>query len=253
MKFVIDALDQVPEPLRGEYESRNGKFYLKTEGDYLPLVEANQKLTEFRDNNRALNGTVSELQGKLKSFEGIDPKEFSTLKERVAEFEKTGAKKGDDVVEMIKAAVKAAVDPLNQKLAEREKAEADARQKLEVTTLENNIRDIGVKLGVDERALPDYINRAKTVFRLNEGKLVARNGDQPIFSKTRPAEELGLEEWTETVARQDAPFLFKPSRGGGASNSPGGFTGQRQVISNDPLEFGRNLEKIAKGEVVVQG
>lgn len=251
MKFVINSLEEVPEAFRSEYEAKNGKFYLKTEGEFAPLVEANTKLAEFRDNNRALNTTKTELEARLKAFEGIDPVEHTKLKEKIAELEATGVKDKGSVAELVKAAVKAAVTPLETKLQEREQSEARAREALAVTALENQLRDAGIKAGVDERALPDYINRGKQVFKLVDGVAVARKGDQPLFSKERPAEELSMAEWAADL-QKDAPFLFKPSKGGGASNNGNSGPVVKKTISADPLEFGQNLEGIAKGEVIVQ-
>lgn len=251
MKAVVNALTDVPEPLRGEYEERGGKFVLKLEGElpnYAPLVEANTKLAEFRDNNRALNAQKTELETKLKTFEGVDPAEYATLKTRIKDFEKKGVKGGDDINEMLKAAVKAAVEPLEQKLAQREQSEAAARADLIRKDVESQLRDAGVKAGVDERAMRDYIQRGLDVFKIVDGRAEARNGERPIFSKTKPSETLSMEEWAAEL-QVEAPHLFKPSKGGGSSNSGGPVV--KKTISNDPLEFGRNLESIAKGETVV--
>ena len=250
MKSVIASLEEVSEALRSEYEARDGKFFLKVEGEYAPLIEANAKLAEFRDNNRSLNGTVTQLRADLKKFEGIDPVEHTKLKTRITELEKGGVKDGNDVAELIKNAVKAAVSPLEQKLQERETSERAAQEALARTGLENKLREAGVKAGIDERAMPDYINRGLKVFKLVDGEPVARKGENPIFSKVKPAEELSMDEWAKDL-HSEAPFLFKPSSGGGANNRSGNGPVVTKQISSDPLEFGRNLEGIAKGEVTV--
>ncbi len=254
MKFVLETLADVPEPFHTEYDARGGKFYLKTEGDFAPLIEANTKLTEFRDNNRTLNTKVTELTTQLKSFEGIDPVKVREQATKIAELENAGVKGKDDISEKIKKAVADAVNPLQEKLTQREQSEQKAREDLARQGLENRLRDVGSKTGVDDRAMEDYINRGTRVFKLVDGKPAARQGDEPIFSKNRPAEELSMEEWA-TQLQTEAPFLFRPSRGGGGGGNGNGaptFNGPRQVIGTDPIEFGKNLEKIATGEVVVQ-
>lgn len=255
MKFVISALTDVAEALRGEYEQRGDKFYLKTEGDFAPLIEANTKLTEFRDNNRTLNTTVTDLNSKLKVFEGIDPAEHAKLKTKIADLEKGGIKDKSDVAALVEAAVKAAVAPLEANLKTREESEKAAQTALARKSLETDLREAGVKAGINEKAVRDYINRGLEVFKLVDGVAAARKGDAPIFSKTRPAEVLTMEEWA-TELRSDAPHLFTPSSGGGAGGSggAGGNSGVvvKKTISSDPLEFGKNLEGIAKGEVLVQ-
>ena len=252
MKFVISSLEEVAEPLRGEYEERNGQFVLKTEGEYTPLVEANRKLAEFRDNNRTLNSKVTTLQEQLKAFDGITVEEHTQLKSRIADLEKSGITKDTSVADAIKKAVKDALEPVEAKLRERERSEAEAQAKIAQQTLENKIREIGIKAGVEDLAVSDFIHRGIQVFKLVDGEPAARKGDAPIFSKKNPADELSLDEWASDL-RKEAPFLFKPSNGGGANNRGGaGGAGVKKIISSDPMEFGQNLEGIAKGEVIVQ-
>lgn len=251
MKFVVSSLTDIPEALRGEYEERGGKFYLKVEGDYAPLIEANTKLAEFRDNNRALNSTKTELENKLKAFEGIDPVEHGKLKTRIGELEKKGVKDGVDVADLVRQAVKAAVEPLEGKLRAQEEAATIAQAELARKGLEGTLREVGMKVGVDERALRDYIGRGMEVFKLVDGKATAMNGETPLFSPTKPADPLSMEEWAKSL-QTDAPHLFKPSKGGGAGGGGNRQPEQRRVISSDPIEFGQNLEAIAKGEISIQ-
>lgn len=252
MKAVLTSISDIPEALRTEYEERAGKYFLKVEGDYQPLLDANTKLAEFRDNNRALNTLKTELEGKLDKFKDIDPTEYGKMKDKIIELEKKGIKGGDDVAEQIKAAVKAAVEPIQTELAARKTSEEAAKLEAANANLEGKLREAGIAVGIDERALPDYVNRGKDVFKIVNGQPVARKGDAPIFSKDKPTEELSMVEWA-TSLQTDAPFLFKPSRGGGGGGNggPGGPI-VKKTIAADPLEFGRNLEGIAKGEVVVQ-
>jgi len=253
MRAVIQKLDDVAEALRGEYEEKNGVFVLKLEGEHPLVTEANTKLVEFRDNNRTLNGKVTDLTGQLDKFKDIDPVEHGKLKAKIAELEKAGVTSKDSVAEQILKAVKEAVEPLKEQLRIREESEKAAQALVIQKNLESSIREIGVKAEVDDRAMEDFIHRGLKIFKNVDGKVVARNGnDTPIFSKTNVTEELGMEEWAEGL-RKDAPFLFKTSKGGGAPGSgPGAGPVVTKVISSDPVEFGKNLESIAKGETVVQ-
>jgi hypothetical protein len=61
LKFVVEDINTVAEPLRGEYEKKDdGKYHLKTEGDLPGVNEANAKVAEFRDTNIALNKKVTD-------------------------------------------------------------------------------------------------------------------------------------------------------------------------------------------------
>lgn len=254
MKAVIANLEEVPEAIRGEYESKNGKFVLKVEGElpgYAPLVEANTRLAEFRDNNRTLNSKVTELEGKLKPFENIDPAKYTEMSERIVELEKRGVKGAVDIEAQLKAAVAAAVGPLEQKIAAREASERAAVERADRESLRSALQAAGTKAGIDDKAMEDYVERGLKVFKSINGEIVARKGDNPVFSKEHPAELLSVEEWASTL-QTEAPHLFRPSRGGGAGgNGSGGGPVVKKSISMDPLEFGRNLEGLAKGEVTV--
>lgn len=258
MKLTVASLTEVPEALRGEYEERAGKFVLKLEGEYQPLIEAttklteaNTKLAEFRDNNRALNSAKTTLEAQLKAFEGIDPEEHGKLKTRIAELEKKGVKGSEDITEMLRTAVAAAVGPLEKKIADREASEKAAIERADRESLRSALTAAGTKVGIDDRAMQDYIGRGLQVFSVVNGEVVARKGDMPVFSKTRVTEPLTVDEWAQEL-QTEAPHLFRPSKGGGAGGSgSGGHTGPKKVISSDPLEFGRNLEGLAKGEVTV--
>ena len=58
MKAILDTLDDVAEPLRGEYESHEGRYRLKVEGTpagFVPSsehVDVRTKLSEFRRRKR---------------------------------------------------------------------------------------------------------------------------------------------------------------------------------------------------------
>lgn len=244
MKATISSLSEIQETLRSEYEPKDGKFVLKLEGDMPGLVtaaqlaESNTKLAEFRDNNRSLNALKSELETSKAALEA-----------KIGELQKTGVKEPADVEAKIAKAVQEAVGPLATQLRDLQKSEADAKLALSRRELESSLTSAGLKAGVDEKALPDYLNRGLSVFKHKDGKILATNGDTPLYSK-KNGDPLSVDEWASGLSAE-APHLFKPSKGGGASPGHGGIVGARKVISNDPLEFGRNLESIAKGETIV--
>jgi len=248
MKTIVSALSEIPEPLRNEYEVLpDGRYRLRTEGDPLPEVaEAHSKLTEFRDNNINLLKLKAELEGRLKAFEGVDPKEYGTMKSRLQDLEKKGGvTKAEDLDAKLKQAIAEANAPLVEQLAQVEAKRLEAENRLAFRDLEQQLTSVGMKLGVDEKAMPDFLNRGLEVFDYDG---TAKNGETPLFSKVKPAEPLGFEEWAQGLAA-DAPHLFKRSAGSGATGGQG--AAGKRVVSRDPLEIGRNLEALAKGEAVV--
>jgi hypothetical protein len=268
MKAVYQTQDEIPEALRGEYEEKGGSFVLKVDGDlpsYAETVAAlksekaaeQQKTAVFRDNNIAILKeldvkSMDEARDKLRTLKTVDPAEYQRLKARTAELESAGVRTPEDVtrqlIEKTKDHVAAAVKPLQDKLDEITRREKQAQAALARTTLENALRDAAAKAGVEERALPDFLNRGLNVFALKDGQVVALKNGEPQFSRRRAGETLSAEEWAQDLAT-DAPHLFRPSKGGGAGGGSG--APRKRFVGNDPLEFGANLDAIAKGEVSV--
>lgn len=251
-KATVASLDEVPEALRGEYESRDGKFVLKIEGEpagFVPVARFN----EFRDNNRALNTRVTTAEEKLKAYEGIDPSEYAALKTRIAEFEKNGAKAPADLQKLIEQAIA----PVQQTVLDLRKKNEEAEERVKQATLqsqrkdlESTLQSIGLKNGVAESALPDYVARGMRIFSIVDGKPVAKNGETPIYAKD--GEALTPEKWaTELVT--EAPHLFKASVGGGATNKANantGGAGQIRTIAAGSQLTAQDLKDIAAGTAV---
>jgi hypothetical protein len=262
MKAVLDTLDGVAEGVAGEYEQgQDGKFYLKLEGhDTHPVIasvvtEANKAVGDYRSKNVGLNGKVTTLEGQLKAFEGIDPAQVTADRERIAELEKKGVKKGDDVGALITQAVQAAVGPINERLDASEKARVAAVQAGNASKLDSALTTAGVQAGVAEHAVPDFLARARSEFRIGEGgaiEAVDANGN-PRFSTKRPGEVESVTEYAVALQAK-APHLYKPNAGGNAgSEGPGANGGAAggQTIENDPREIGRNLDDVASGKIRV--
>jgi hypothetical protein len=251
MKIAVTSLDDVPEALRGEYEEKDGKFYMKLEGEpkgYVKesdLAEANAKLVEFRDNNRGLKSQVDQLKSK---YEGIDLDEYKKLKEKIAELEKRGVKGGEDVTSIVQKAIESAVTPLQKKIEEITEREKEANEALAKRDLESMLTKSGLEAGIAEKAMADYLRRGLEIFRMEEDGPVAMNGDTPLFCKDNPTKPLTIDEWAAGLTAE-APHLFKPSKGGGAAPGPGGNGDPTSYDRSDDADFLRNVEKIAKGEM----
>jgi hypothetical protein len=273
MKAIYDSQDAIPEAIRAEYEEKDGKFVLKVDGDHPVVIEATKqavdaarqatelkaKLEGFRENNTTLlkelgAQSFDDAKQRLKELKKIDPAEYERLKDRTRELEGQGIRTSEDVtrlfLERTRSQVEAAVKPLQDELSAIRDRERRANEALARTTLENALRDAGVKAGVDEKAMPDFLNRGMSVFAIKDGQVVALKNGEPQFSRRKAGESLTAEEWAQDLAT-DAPHLFRPSRGGGAPGSAGSAP-RKRYVSGEPLEFGSNLEAIARGEVSVQ-
>jgi hypothetical protein len=246
LKPVVANLDGVPEAFRTEYVEKPGVgFVLAIDGELPEVTEYKGKVGEFRDRNIAQAKELDGLKLKLSGFDGVDPQRYREVTARIAELERQGVGKGEDVNAVVQRQVNAATAPLLTKLADIERRESDAKQQLARKNVEGSLRDVASKVGINDKATGDFIRRGLDVFNL-EGK--AMNGDETVFSRQNPSQPLSMEEWALAL-QEDAPHLFTPSSGGGARGGDGGRSGSVRLISADPLEVGRNLEDVASGKV----
>lgn len=151
---VVDAIDQVPEPLRSFYEHKDGKFVLSVSGaipGFVPaseLVVANNKVTEFRDTNIAL---VKE-RDTLKTLEGFGSLgvDLETAKAAVTAhkaLKDKGVNTPDDLDTKIAAAVSAAVKPLNDALTAASQTAKEQRERADRSTMQTAIGAVFLKQG----------------------------------------------------------------------------------------------------------
>jgi hypothetical protein len=262
MKAVFDTIEAVPEPIRGEYESRDGKFVLKIDGDHPALTgavaDANKKLGEFRDNNvkilKAIGAdSFDDAFRKIETFKSVDPAEYRKAKDRLEELEKkSGVRDSGDIAALVARELETHVKPLQAKVLELEGREKAAKDRFSRKSLENSLQSAAMKAGVDEKAVSDFVYRGLQVFTAEEdGNVIAKRADgSPVFSKRKAGAALTPDEWALDLA-EEAPHLFKKSTGGGAGGGRGSSTTDRWVDGTSAMEIGKNLEDIASGRAKV--
>lgn len=246
-KTEVDALDL---SLRTLYVERDGKFVLDVEG-MVPSTEIHDlklRVAEFRDNNINLTRERDTLKAAAAKFEGIDPDEAKTIKVEYEKLKGKGVKGADDLQNAINAAVAAATKPINDKLAE----ESSAREKAQRAADDARFRELftadASKSGVKSSSLRHVLREAGDKFELKDGVIVPKPG---IKHPTDPLKTLSTTDWLQDLAKTD-DYLFEPSVGGGANGSGGGGGGNaRKLINPTPEEMGRNMDAIAKGDMVV--
>lgn len=259
MKTSYNSLAEIPEPLKAEYEERGGRYQLKLEGEPLGFValtsynEEKAKLDEFRNNNRGLHALKLQLEEKLATYKDVDPIKYAEMQAKLEELSKSGASSAADLQVMLKKQIAEMVEPLEKKLAATELREKEKTEALRRTRVENGLREVGSRLGVDDSAMEDFLGRGMKVFTVDDkDQVIAQKGDTPIFSKTHRGEPLAMEEFVEDLLTT-APHLFKRSTGSGADPAKGnGRNPVKYIEGGDAYVFGQNLEAIAKGDVQVR-
>lgn len=244
LKPVINSLDEVPEALHGEYTPKDGKFVLDVNIEEHPGVAG---LRNALTNVRTEKAT---LKTQLEQFSGMDPAKVKELQEnerKIKEGELIAAGKLDELVNMRTGALK---EDLTKKLSQSENERTALQSQLNTLVIDNAVQAAAAKLGVRESALDDVLARARNTFRTHEGRAVAFNGENPVYSKNG-SDLLGIEEWMTNLPNV-APHLFKESKGGGAGGgTPKAVAGPGTVSRTDPASFLANIDAIAKGKMKV--
>lgn len=264
LKSFVKDLVEVPEAFRTAYaklEDGTG-FVLDLEDKEFGALRG--KLDEFRGNNRKLFEERKTLEANLAKFEGIDPEKYKEAQARLQkldQLEDGALLKEGKLEEVIAKRVEAMKSSYEGQLKSKDKALSQATEALEQyrtnlnnLTIETQVNKAISKVGqVRAGAMHDVLNRARSTFKIDDaGKLIATNpdGTQRFGPKGEP---LTMEEWGQGLL-QDATYLFEGGAGGGAG---GGRKGDgmnlpaKTIRKGDGAAFTNNLEKIAKGEVMV--
>lgn len=248
-KLSKDEHAKLDEALKALYVEKAGAFMLQVDGmvsqeDY---DATESKLAEFRDTN-------VRLMKDAKKFEGVDPEEYRTLKATNEKLTKQGVKSADDIQTLVATEVAKALKGTDDRIKAIETERDQARTQLSEKSLEDALWDVGSK-SIKESARRDFLGRAKEVFKFEDGKIVARNGETQIFSKKRgnTTAPLSIEEFVTDPEwlMKDADHLYKSSNGSGTRKSDDTTQNGVRVVENDPSVLGMNLEAMAKGHVAV--
>jgi hypothetical protein len=247
LKTVVTDLSQVAEAFRSLYVQRDGKYVLDFEGDAPGFVKIDEhervktQLAEFRDNNRALNATKTDLEAKLAAVKDLDPEKYKATQAELEDLRKKAPAKDTEL-----QSIKTQLENLGKSLEDERAGRKKAAEALAEKELESTLTQAALKAGVDEKALPDYLGRAKRVFRIEDGKVKT-----DAFSKKNVTSAMTLDEFVADLPAE-APHLFKPSHGGGAAPGPGGSgtPGQVRTIAPGARLSEQDIRDIAAGTAV---
>jgi hypothetical protein len=236
LPITIAKLADVANQFRECYVAKpDGSWTLDIDGvpdGWVPKA----RLDEFRNNNKALNLKVNELETRLKTFDGVDPTAAAATAAKLTELEARFEGVDPNEYRSLKAKpdLSARVSELETKLAASEASAARS-------ALKTSVGDAFLRAGGLPEAADFITSKAETIFAMTNGQLTTEQ-----WSAERPGEKLSLDEWMR-ARYVDAAFAFRPSGGGGASKGnrlPGPNT-----ISGD--DFGKNIDAIAAGKVTV--
>lgn len=205
LPYKIDKKEEIPTGCEEHYTETNGAFYLDATG-----MVPSTRLDEFRNNN-------TELKKKVEAFGDLDPVKCKEWAAKADELENFKAKGEDQIktrVEQQTAKMKEDHDKQVQALTQRAET---AEQQLARVTIDRGIVEAGAEYGLRQSAHDDVVNRARGVWKLENGTPVAYDEKgEKIYGKD--GQPIGMKEWTEGLVK-GAPHLFEESKGGDAAGN----------------------------------
>lgn len=229
-ELIFDSLDQIPDGLREAAKTNDlGKVVIN--------VVPKEKLDEFRDNNIKVvkeRDDAIAVAAKARELLGTDDfeaaaasiAELRTVSQRVKDGQLVENKGLEEALQERTAKMREEYGTELSKHASEAKAWKDKYAatdvKLRRTYVDRAITDVVLdeNSGVHPKALADILSRAYGVFEVSDdGKMIAKRGDATLYGSDG-ATPLSAKEWVLGL-KEEAPYFFKGSSGGGASGADG--------------------------------
>lgn len=227
LKFQIAKLEDVPENVRGLYKPDGQVFVLDAE-DVVPKA----RLDEFRNNNIQLTQQLE----KLKDVDPVKYAELIKLQQEVEEGQLIKAGKLEDAVNLRVTNMK---KDLETRLNGTESQLQQANAQLAVLMIDNAVRQEAVKNGALPTALDDLVLRARTVYTMEKGQAVPKDGSGQVIYGKDGQTPMAMSDWIASL-KKTAPHLFAGSQGSGAGGgrSPSGGTDTSKMTPAQKIAFG---------------
>lgn len=245
LKAVVASLDGLEEPIQALYKpATDGRYFLDVEGvDDMPAVSG------LKAKNSELLGKLAQAKEQLGAFGDMTPDTVAELREAA---QKAG---GERVQELEQKLAQASAAAQREIQAAKEEAEAEASAARAYFRKSEAVRAISAQRGAPSLVAHVVESRTKVV-KGEDGQfgLVVLGSDGQPRIKDSGGNPFTVDDLVSELKVHDEFYrAFDPRKGG--DTPPGataGTNGARTISGKDPVEFGRNIEGIAKGEVVVQ-
>jgi hypothetical protein len=216
------------EAIKKEYsQGADGSYYLEVDG-----VVSKDKLKEFRDNN-------VRLQKQLEPFKDLDSETLADLRKAKKDLENAKLWDEGKVDEVVKDRTGNMRTEYETKLKERDDKLAAINHQLESVLIDGEVTKFAVDLGVRKTAVDDVLLRARTTFKLKDGKPTPFDSDGQVIYGKDGSNPMSPSEWLQGL-NKSAPHLFEESNGGDTRN----LGNRRQTTNNGNMS---SLDKIKNG------
>lgn len=227
--IFYDTLDLVPDGLK--------EFAKEADGKVAVSVVAKSKLDEFRDNNIKVVKERDDMAAaltKAKTILGTEDfdaaaatlTELRTVAQRVKDGELVANTSLDDALkqrtEQMRQSYETEVQTKAKEAAEWRNKFSQTDTKLRQTYIDRAVTDVVLdeSIGVHPKAVRDILGRAYDVYSVSDdGKLTPKRGEAVLYGADGVT-PMSPKEWVLSL-REEAPYFFKGSNGGGSSGADG--------------------------------
>lgn len=219
LKFKLESLEGLDENLAKLYVKHDdGFFYLNVDG-----AVSKSKLDEFRDNN-------IQLMKDLEKYKDVDPEKYAELLKKAQENDGKKMVELSKLNDMVEERVATMREEYEKQIGDLTDQLGKSNSQLDVLLIDSAIRTESIKNGIIPSAVDDVVLRAKSVFKVKEGKAVPFDSEgKEIYSKNGE-DTMPPGEWVKGLIKT-APHLFIESAGGGSFNNGGGGHKDRDKMS----------------------
>jgi len=230
LKLEVESLEGVDESVQGLYKPVGEG---ETPEKYMLDVEGIPDTSGLKSALEKERGTAKELKKQLKNYDGVDLEKYQDLLAREAQLAEADPEKVESLVqERVKK------NDLNwqAKFEELQGALSEKDQRLSDLLISDELRKIGVELGVEEgEPMNDFVYRGKGLFKLVDGKVQPVDAEGNVVYGESGVEPLTMREFGKKLS-ETAKHLFKSSSGGGASNAGSGSAGSTAIQAKSDLK-----------------
>lgn len=242
LKTQIDAdqFNELPEAVR--------EFYTESDesGRYELVTDQTDRIREFRENNVSLKRKIEEMESEQSAITSKLEQVQSEAQKR-AEKDLLSEGKVDELLDQRTEAMRGSYD---ERIADLTNKLTDAEKTLDISIIENQIRDAAIKAQAKNDRAVAHIIRAVRPHVMRDGvKAVRVDSDKNTIMAEDGKTPQGIAEVVEEMKVSDG-FLFAESSGSGASGggAANGATSKKRIRRS---EIGKYVNEVAAGEVEV--
>ncbi|MEK9820192.1 MAG: hypothetical protein VW443_11480 [Pseudomonadales bacterium] len=232
-----DAFDNLPEDIKEHYAQDGDNYVLQT--------DSNDKIDEFRNNNRTLYRENEELKKRQAEFEKQLAESQKEVQQRT-EKELLNEGKIDELLDKRTEAMRQSYEEKINQLAQQYQS---AEQTLDIHIVENQIRDAAIKAHArNDRAVDHIIRAIKPQLKRDGTSAVRVDGQGNAVMGSDGKTPQGIPDLVEELRASDS-FLFAESTGSGANGGQNATQNGKKRIRRS--EIGKYITEVAKGEVEI--